>query len=298
MKVDHALILAAGFGTRMGKIGQVLPKVLWPVWGVSLLELQIKYLEKLGINDIYINLHHQADNIETFLKRKKLSPHINLIKEKSILGVGGAIHNLASQKKISYTGNLLILNADQFCFFDKEKLADALNKIETYICSLFAIDVSQKYKYSEIQLNKKNELSAIIPYSETNAPRYTTYSGMGLINLEKLRPTPGPSSFFDSIANYKEIPTPFIKLSSNYEYWDFGTKERFYNHLLKLKKTESQFKFFLRDHGISAPKNLYFKNGNVEGISLDASPMINHPPYPFISFQNIIEKVQVYESLL
>ena len=43
MIVENALILAAGAGTRMGEIGKVLPKVLWPVFECSLLELEVLY---------------------------------------------------------------------------------------------------------------------------------------------------------------------------------------------------------------------------------------------------------------
>ena len=53
----RALILAAGKGTRMGEIGKVLPKVLWPIYERSLLELQVQYAKSLGIKDIYIKNH-------------------------------------------------------------------------------------------------------------------------------------------------------------------------------------------------------------------------------------------------
>ena len=49
MQIDYALILSAGLGTRMGEIGKILPKVLWPIYFKSLLELQIRYCQSLGI---------------------------------------------------------------------------------------------------------------------------------------------------------------------------------------------------------------------------------------------------------
>ena len=47
MKVNKALILSAGFGTRMGEIGKTLPKILWPIFDKSLLELQVLYLKEM-----------------------------------------------------------------------------------------------------------------------------------------------------------------------------------------------------------------------------------------------------------
>ena len=70
MQIDYCLILAAGFGTRMGAIGQKLPKVLWPVFERSLLELQVGYARSLGIQKIYINLHYMGEEIDIFCKDK------------------------------------------------------------------------------------------------------------------------------------------------------------------------------------------------------------------------------------
>ena len=43
MKVDNALILAAGKGTRMGNVGKILPKVIWPIFEKTILELEVAY---------------------------------------------------------------------------------------------------------------------------------------------------------------------------------------------------------------------------------------------------------------
>ena len=72
MQIDYCLILAAGFGTRMGEIGKSLPKVLWPIFERSLLELQVEYAKSLGIQKIFINLHHQKDIILDYVQNKSV----------------------------------------------------------------------------------------------------------------------------------------------------------------------------------------------------------------------------------
>ena len=111
MRIDHCLILAAGFGTRMGAIGQKLPKVLWPVFEKSLLELQVAYARSLGIEKIYINLHYMGEQIEEYCKTKSAFEGVKFLWEKpEILDIGGAIHNLAAQPEVKYKGRLLVLN--------------------------------------------------------------------------------------------------------------------------------------------------------------------------------------------
>jgi NDP-sugar pyrophosphorylase family protein len=109
--------MSAGFGTRMGSIGKKLPKVLWPVFEKSIIELQVAYARSLGIDNIYINLHHMGEQIEEFCKSKASFEGVKFLWEKpEILDIGGAIHNLASQPEVKYKGKLLVLNADQFFF--------------------------------------------------------------------------------------------------------------------------------------------------------------------------------------
>ncbi|MBF0297535.1 MAG: NTP transferase domain-containing protein [Oligoflexia bacterium] len=125
MEIKRALLLAAGMGTRMGNIGKILPKVLWPVFERTLLELQIKYLKSIGIEEIYINTHHCHEQIKNFVKKHRkeeeeggddesLFKNTFFIHEPTLLDIGGAIHNVASLKQIDYQGFLLVVNSDQF----------------------------------------------------------------------------------------------------------------------------------------------------------------------------------------
>lgn len=53
-KVTRAIILAAGFGSRMGILTQDTPKPLIPVHGTPIIEKTIAYLETNGIQEIII----------------------------------------------------------------------------------------------------------------------------------------------------------------------------------------------------------------------------------------------------
>jgi len=65
-----ALILAAGFGTRLQPITDSKPKALVEINGITLLEFTIRRLIKFGFNQIIINVHHFAEQIINFLDEK------------------------------------------------------------------------------------------------------------------------------------------------------------------------------------------------------------------------------------
>ncbi len=62
-----AMLFAAGLGTRLKPFTDKHPKALAEVNGRTLLEHSIRYLQKYGIKDVVVNVHHFADQIEQVL---------------------------------------------------------------------------------------------------------------------------------------------------------------------------------------------------------------------------------------
>ncbi len=65
-----AMIFAAGLGTRLYPITQTTPKALIKVKNIPLIEIVIRRLMMFGYNEVIINIHHHADQIEQFLQSK------------------------------------------------------------------------------------------------------------------------------------------------------------------------------------------------------------------------------------
>ncbi len=89
----NAMILAAGRGTRLGELGQTVPKVLVDVGGEPLLARQIRYLKDGGIERIVINAHHLADQIESFVAEHPHAVDIEVVVEPELLGTAGGVRN-------------------------------------------------------------------------------------------------------------------------------------------------------------------------------------------------------------
>lgn len=240
MQIDHCLILAAGFGTRMGAIGQKLPKVLWPVFEKSLLELQVAYAKSLGAKKIYINLHYMGEQIESFCKGKSAFEDVTFLWEKpEILDIGGAIHNLASLPDVKYKGKLLVLNADQFFYVRKEEMEKFLKPYAKSPGVLFSYWVNSSLGYNALDINEKREVTGITKNKDL-APesKVETYTGISYIDLAQLKPVKGVSAFFDSVCPFKEKAIPAILLEK-IDYWDFGTLKRYWETSFRILETYS-----------------------------------------------------------
>ena len=92
MNVKHAMILAAGLGTRMRPLTKKKPKPLIKVGSKNLLERSINLLENHGVEQIIINVHHLADQVEKFISNIKSKVKITISDEKDLLlGTGGGV---------------------------------------------------------------------------------------------------------------------------------------------------------------------------------------------------------------
>ncbi len=92
-----AFILAAGLGTRLRPWTLSHPKALVPVEGVPMLQRVIERLIAEGFNNITVNVHHFAEQIEEFLARHDFNAEILVSDEReSLLDTGGALLKAAS----------------------------------------------------------------------------------------------------------------------------------------------------------------------------------------------------------
>jgi len=64
---QKAMILAAGLGVRMRPLTDKCPKPLIPVAGKALLSYALEGLVAAGINNVVINMHYLADQVEKFV---------------------------------------------------------------------------------------------------------------------------------------------------------------------------------------------------------------------------------------
>ena len=85
MKIKYAMILAAGLGTRMKPLTLKTPKPLLKIGNKNLLERSINLLENYGVEQIVINVHHLADQIENFISTLNLKVKIFISNEKDLL---------------------------------------------------------------------------------------------------------------------------------------------------------------------------------------------------------------------
>jgi len=121
-----AIILAGGHGKRLRPITDYVPKSLVPIKNIPIIEWQIKYLKKNGINEIIICTGYKTKMIENYLSMKNMGVKIKFSVEKIPLGTGGAIKKAG---KMINDKSFFVINGDIITNIDLTKLTKKSNSI-------------------------------------------------------------------------------------------------------------------------------------------------------------------------
>jgi aminoglycoside/choline kinase family phosphotransferase/choline kinase len=117
-----AMILAAGFGTRLRPYTNHTPKPLFTIAGRPVLDAIIENLQKIGCEAIIINTHHLHEKIERFITERNYAIAVSTIYEPQILGTGGALKNAA---EFWDDRPFMVINADIVADIDLKSIYEA-----------------------------------------------------------------------------------------------------------------------------------------------------------------------------
>lgn len=116
-----AILLAAGFGTRLRPITNTTPKCLVPISGKPLLAYWLDIISAIGIRELLVNTHYLSDQVVSFVESYGFDGDVILSNEDELLGTGGTLVNNANFWRGHST---MIAHADNFCLSDIGKMLD------------------------------------------------------------------------------------------------------------------------------------------------------------------------------
>lgn len=90
----RAMILAAGYGTRLWPLTLDRAKPALPFMGRPLVGYVAEYLARFGCDEIIVNLHHRPESVRAALgDGRDFGVRLSYIEEPEILGTSGALDN-------------------------------------------------------------------------------------------------------------------------------------------------------------------------------------------------------------
>ena len=111
----RALLLAAGFGTRLRPLTDTIPKCLVPINGRPLLDHWLELLDKGGVAQALVNLHYLPEAVREFLTKSTHSLEISTVYEDPLLGTAGTV---LKNRDYFRQVPVMLIHADNLSLFD------------------------------------------------------------------------------------------------------------------------------------------------------------------------------------
>ncbi|MGH7977232.1 MAG: sugar phosphate nucleotidyltransferase, partial [Limisphaerales bacterium] len=121
-KIKKAMVLAAGYGTRLLPLTEQMPKPLVPVAGKPMIEYALDKLVACGIEEVVVNVSHHKEQLMDYLSAFK-SLSFKISEEAEPLETGGGL-----KKALPFFCNepLFIINSDIIWLDENESALERL----------------------------------------------------------------------------------------------------------------------------------------------------------------------------
>lgn len=116
-----ALLLSAGFGTRLRPLTDSIPKCLVPIHGKPLLGIWFDLLFPGGVEAALVNTHYLPEPVQAFVAGSPWRDKVTLVNEPELLGTGGTV--LANRAFFGAEA-FMVVHADNLTRFDVQAFID------------------------------------------------------------------------------------------------------------------------------------------------------------------------------
>jgi len=160
--MTYAMILCAGFGTRLTDLTRETPKPMLQVGDKPILEHTIRHLKSFGITKILINLHFLPEQITSYFGNgEAFGVEIIYSYEDKPLGTAGAIKNV--ENILAEAENFLVIYGDILADLNYSDLINFHNSKKDKKNTLASIIVHERSKSnSVVEMDENNKVTKFL----------------------------------------------------------------------------------------------------------------------------------------
>lgn len=150
--ITKAFLLAAGLGTRLRPLTDTIPKCLVPICGKPLLGWWIDLMEKHGIEEVLVNLHHLREQVTEYISSYPTRLKFHFFYEEKLLGSAGTLRE--NKNFVKNEDAFYIFYADNLTNYDLTLFSEFHNKKNQTLCmALFESDKPHACGIAELDKN-------------------------------------------------------------------------------------------------------------------------------------------------
>ncbi|MDI6732172.1 MAG: NDP-sugar synthase [Candidatus Margulisbacteria bacterium] len=224
-----ALIMAAGYGTRLEPLTIAVPKPMVPIVNIPTMQHNIELLKAYGFDEIVANIHYHPEQIENYFgDGSAFGVNLAYSYEENLLGTAGGVLKMA--REIAHIEEtFVVLSSDALTDINLSRLA-AYHKEKKALVTLALLEVADVSQFGVVV---QDEDGKIIAFQEKPNPKeaqsHFVNTGVYVMEPEVLKMIPGAPYDFG-----RQLFPQLIKNSAPIygykmvEYWsDVGNLEQY-----------------------------------------------------------------------
>jgi N-acetyl-alpha-D-muramate 1-phosphate uridylyltransferase len=129
MKIENAMVLAAGLGTRMRPITDTTPKPLVRIAGKAMIDYALDSLAEAGVKTAAVNIHHHPEQMIDHLGSRTV-PRIVISDERDALMNSGG--GLVKGLRLLPGEPVFVMNADLFWIGEPDNQPSSLSRLAKF----------------------------------------------------------------------------------------------------------------------------------------------------------------------
>lgn len=218
------LILCGGKGTRLRSVVDDRPKSMAAIGEKPFLDILIEHTAAFGLGRFILCTGYKAESIQEYYSTRKAPDlEIVILKEKELLGTGGAVKNA---ERLIQSSPFLILNGDSFFDIDLCRFID-FHISKKALLSVALISAEDSKDYGSIEIDN---LGKVVRFREKEKAGQNSLisAGIYLFNSEVLSLMPSNKKFsleYDFFPGI--VGREFYGYLANGFFTDIGTPERY-----------------------------------------------------------------------
>jgi mannose-1-phosphate guanylyltransferase len=176
-----AFLLAAGIGSRLRPLTDAIPKCMLVFDGRPLLDIWLDEFERVGVEEVLVNLHHLPDVVSRHIAARTAGPAVRTFYEPELLGSAGTL--VANRKWVDGEELFLACYADNLTDFDLQSLIDN-HRIHGAVATLAVFHSQRPTAGGVVELDGTGRVIGFVekptaPVSDlTNAGMYAFHPGV------------------------------------------------------------------------------------------------------------------------
>lgn len=269
----RALVLCAGFGTRLRPLTWDLAKPLLPLCGEAVAGHTLRCLQKAGCQAAILNLHHRPEDVPQAFGRSYNGLPLEYSPEEEILGTFGA---LAPRRDVLEDCDAVVLiNGDSWCDWPIRRIVDQHLRRGADATLLLLARPPKKTLGGGIVIDGRGSILQMREMEKRQGPEMGrfAFAGLHVISprlLKRVEPRCGDilESLYQPLL-HEGAKLETMKLPRSSPWHDLGTPGRYHAAAVDVLRGRGLFRLFGRQRSFLSPLARVGKSAQIQASSVE-----------------------------